>query len=152
MRVPQQRRLFVFFKNKKHSETQRFQECINTRFHPDCGKIPPLVSSLTQIHVMPTYFRHSAPKWYSFTAAKGTLTAAMLPLLLVFSVNYCLHHCHFIYYLTVCRKSQDFFSDCKIFLIYFPVYDSFTSLTSSGVPHATTVPPPFPPSGPKSII
>ena len=35
---------------------------------------------------------------------------------------------------------------------YCPVYDSSTSHISSGVPAATTVPPPAPPSGPMSII
>ncbi len=33
-----------------------------------------------------------------------------------------------------------------------PVWDSFTSATSSGVPFATIVPPLFPPSGPRSIM
>src|SRR5215468_4377652 len=32
-----------------------------------------------------------------------------------------------------------------------PVYDSLTLATSSGVPSATIVPPPAPPSGPRSI-
>ena len=38
------------------------------------------------------------------------------------------------------------------FLKNSPVYDSFDLATSSGVPVAITVPPPSPPSGPKSII
>ncbi len=36
----------------------------------------------------------------------------------------------------------------RYFFKYFPVYDIGFLLTSSGVPHATTVPPPLPPSGP----
>ena len=40
----------------------------------------------------------------------------------------------------------------KYFLRYLPVYDFSHSAHSSGVPLNITVPPPIPPSGPKSII
>ena len=35
---------------------------------------------------------------------------------------------------------------------HFPVHDPFAFATSSGVPEATTMPPPSPPSGPRSTI
>lgn len=40
----------------------------------------------------------------------------------------------------------------SIFLRNCPVYDSLTFATVSGVPQATIVPPPLPPSGPRSMI
>ena len=49
--------------------------------------------------------------------------------------------------------SPDFYiGDSGIFARYIPVYESLLSATCSGVPVATTVPPPSPPSGPRSII
>jgi len=44
-----------------------------------------------------------------------------------------------------------FFAFFNIFAKYCPVKDASTSATSSGVPFAITLPPPTPPSGPKSI-
>ena len=44
------------------------------------------------------------------------------------------------------------FSPYNIFFKNWPVYDSLTLATSSGVPVATILPPISPPSGPKSII
>ena len=49
---------------------------------------------------------------------------------------------------------QDDFADNyqKYFFNHWPVYDVSHFDTSSGVPVVTIVPPPIPPSGPKSII
>ena len=44
------------------------------------------------------------------------------------------------------------FSEGRYFLRYSPVYDFSHSAICSGVPQATTVPPPSPPSGPRSTI
>ena len=55
-----------------------------------------------------------------------------------------------------CIPSLSFFYFCELFpktsAKYFPVYDFSHSATCSGVPDATTHPPPLPPSGPISII
>lgn len=40
----------------------------------------------------------------------------------------------------------------RYFFRYFPVYDLSQAAISSGVPHFTSVPPPTPPSGPRSMI
>ena len=49
-------------------------------------------------------------------------------------------------------KIYNSFSLVKNFLKYLPVYDSLTLQISSGVPCAIIVPPPSPPSGPRSIM